>query len=69
MRGRVSIDRLVRISQEIRVGRAFQEEGTVLFGQNLLRDGDESETLFCKGNSPNEPPCLSHHLKVGTGVV
>lgn len=30
----VSVDRVVGMSQEIRVGRAFQEEGIMLLGQS-----------------------------------
>lgn len=43
----VNIARLAGISQEIREGGTFQEEGTVFLGQSV-RDGDKGKSDFAK---------------------
>lgn len=63
----VSIGRLVGISLEIMVGRAFQEKGTMFLGQSLWEMG--TQWKFCRGDSWNEPTGFSHHLKVHTRAV
>lgn len=59
MRGRASIDRLVRISQEMS-GKGFPGRGNSVLWPESVRDGEESETYFAKEILPMN--CLAFHI-------